>query len=82
MNLPLYKCVLSYKCRQRIKWVMKDLVFGTGGQGVSLRHWTFEIRGGLYCRPTTFTIKISRMELEKGAKFMDFRVQNVRFGIK
>ena len=72
MNLPLYKCVLSYKCRQRIKWVMKDLVFGTGGQGVSLRHWTFEIRGGLYCRPTTFTIKNFPDGAREGRKIYGF----------
>ena len=74
MNLPLYKCVLSYKCRQRIKWVMKDLVFGTGGQGVSLRHWTFEIRGGLYCRPTTFTMKFPGWSSRRAQNLWIFRV--------
>jgi len=51
---------------------MKDLVFGTGGQGVSLRHWTFGIRGGLYYRPTTFTIKNSPDGAREGHRIYGF----------
>ena len=44
---------ISFNYEHRLKWVMRGLVFGTGGQGVSLRHCDIGLRGGLYCRPTT-----------------------------